>query len=604
MPLEHNPSNELEKLLKYDQFRDTRERMDLTFSFFRNDEQRYAIPKKEGEWPLYIPVHARADANKMIDLLSYATIKLKIDLKSETEKERKELSNTEHTGIGMLELADTVYQDVPGYVDLQSSLAWYRVLRGWQSLRYWISIEDDGIVPDIAVWDTRNTYWVSGKRRLKKVCYIRWATEDEIKDEYGSVPGSSVGNLYDIIQPQYTADGNNLIPVFDIWDCSDEGKPTENGIAIGMDWVRDPEPVKLNGETIDFLPIRIHAGRSAPMIQDRNADNSSLVGDDYLSNTRDLLPTLARMGAYKLEAAGKEAKAPWVFAIESEKSDLPNAMGDKDPYVKGRSLFVDKSKGEEVPQPLISPRTGAISEMSAMLDIDQSKGGFSSVAYGQPPFPTTAQGTDILSHATMDLIKPFKQGVEKDLAWLATMGVRLYKLGNFDEQTFHGCDDKNNPFEARVSPDKVTEKPFKCTLVLDLIRDRVAEVGMAQTMIQTGISQQTAWDVSGLVEDTDAEYEKAAREHARGLFGIGELEAITELVEDYAKTKDPSKLFILGYAWNALQQAAQMGMSAGQPGNPQPGPGGQTPQATVRGPMSGQARPVPDEVKQAVRGTR
>lgn len=605
MPLNHNEAEAVKDICGNDRYKDLRERFDETFAYYRLDPEKYGIPAEEGNFEKYIPAHAKTEGNKLVDLLSFAKIILKIELHAEDEKSRKLISNTEYTARGMLKLADDINANIPDYFPIQSQLAFYRVMRGWSAIRFIIDEDGDDIIPDLQIWDVRNLYWRTGNRKLAKVCYVRWDTKENIQCDYPKWNGDSHSYIaFDGEMTDYSTDaGEVLIPIYDLWDCSEKGKPVENGIVVGDSWVKEPQNVLLNGKTIDYLPIRISAGRSTPIIHDKKNDNIKLVGDDYLANTRELLKPISRLMSYKMESAGKQAKAPLIIEYDSNLSDLPKQIDEQqiDPDAKGSILFLDVAKGEKYAD-YLRPATGNdIDSTYAVAEGERSRGGLSAVAYGVINQALPAQGIDILGHATMDIIKPFKLGMEGDLAWLATQMVQQYQYGKYDEMEFSGYDDKDNPFRVTVKPDDVSDRPFTCELKLDLLRDRAAEIGNAATLVDKGItSAQTARDINNIVDDTDLEESKIMREKARALLGIGEAEAIVEMIDDLAETEDPKKFFVLRLAMDrfnrALMQENMQNNSNGQPvqGTPMPN------QAVTRGAMASNPQ-IPEAIQQAAK---
>lgn len=547
--------------------------MDEEFSFYRGDPEKYEIPLKEGEWDSVITNRAMVEVNRVISDISGASRKLWIPIKDEDHRDRKKLSATEHTALGLIHLADSINEDSPSNSDVQSLLAAYRVHRGWSAIRFIVREEDNKLVPDLAVWDVRNVYWLEGKNRLIWVCNVRWALKEQAKDEFGWT-GS--------------ADVNGFVKIHDVWAVS-EGKTAQEGVIIGTEWVKGPEDVEVGESKLDYIPIRIKAGMSLPLLHgDNQADNIKFVGQGYISQNKALLALESRLLSYQMTRAGQLAKAPILLNFDSNQSPLPPSI-QKDPFVKGRVISLDKAKGQEFVQQLTPPPGAEINEIYISVQRLLSTGGLNAVAFGNINTALPAQGIDILSHAALAVEQPFINGVQSDFVWLAGEATRQYKNGNFGEQEFEGYDKSNNSFQAKVSPKQINEEwKFTCKLIPNLLRDKVSMVQAAAQAIQSGlISRQTARDEFQIVVDTDLEETKVAKEEARKVLGLGEAEALVEYIEDYITTKDPKTLFLVNHAIKSLAiaqggqggQIAQQGMPPGsnqmtarraQPSVPQP----------------------------------
>ncbi len=538
---------------------DLRTRMDEEFSYYRGDPEKYNIPKKEGEWDSVITNRAMVEVNRVISDISGAARKLWIPVQDEDHRSRKELSDTEHTALGLIHLADSVNEDSPSNSDVQSLLAAYRVHRGWSAFRFIVREEDNKLVPDLAVWDPRNVYWVEGKSRLIWVCNVRWATKGQVTDEYPGWNGS--------------ADSNGFIEIHDVWAVK-EGKTAQEGVIISGEWVKDPEDVEVGSSKLDYIPIRIKAGASLPLLHgDKQTDNIKYIGQGYITQNKALLSLESRLLSYQLTRAGQLAKSPILVNYDSSQSPLPPPFA-KDPFVKGRTIFLDKAKGQEFIQQLTPPSGGEINEIYVAVQRLLSTGGLNAVAFGNINTALPAQGIDILSHAALAVEQPYINGVQSDFVWLAGEATRQFKNGKFDEQEFEGYDKSNNSFHAKVTPSQINEDwRFTCRLIPDLLRDKVSMVQAAAQAMQSGlVSEQTARDEFQIVVDTDLEGTKVAKERARKILGIGEMEAVIALIDDFVSTKDPAKGMIISHAWQALQvavggqggQLAQQGQPAQQ----------------------------------------
>lgn len=558
--------------------KDLRDRQDNDWALVRLDSQEYLIPKSEGEWEQIVTNRAAAEFYKITDYLSYARRKLFIPIKDEDRKGRKDLTLTEQLANGCIYLADNLESGLPYQIESQSVLSFYRVIRGWSAIRFLLreNEDEDKLVPDVAIWDPRNTYWLVGKNRLVWVCYVSFRTKEEILDEYPGWNGTvglqgKMGN---------TNKSQNLTAIYDVW-AVEEGKEAQEGVIIGGEYVKEPEDIGL-----DYLPIRIKAGRSTPFISDTlHSDNIKYVGESFLASTRDLLPVESRLMSYEMTRASQLAKAPVIIEFDGSGNAQPPGM-DVDPQVKGRIIYLDTSKGQKFSDRLIPP-TGtdigaSISIMQRMLEM----GGSASLSLGLPPYPETARATDIIAHIDLQKINPFKLGVESDIKWWAEEIVRQFKNGDFKEYEIEGRDESNNPYNVKVKPDKIDDNwRFQCELIPDLLRDKAANLAWIGEAMKLGlIGVETGRDQSQIVVNTDLESEKIAREQARAVFGIGKMEAFMAFVKDYAKDPTPQNRFLLAFAFKNLQEA----LTPQQP---------QGPQRPAQ--IEQNAAAVPDDIRQA-----
>jgi len=588
--LSSNPADELKKLTAPGIARDElRQRMDDDYALFTLEKSMYQIPSEEGDWMTAVINPAATDGNRMIDLLSYAREKLVIEIEQEKKKGREALAATERAAIGLLNLADMVKEDCPEETTVKGTSAAYMVLRGWGAYRIIITQDEDDndIIPEAAVWDTRNTYWNYGKDRMLWVCYTRYSTNEGIEDEYEG--------WNDKKHTSYTlASGSAAYtPIYDIWKWVGPDKPVQNGVAINSEWVKEPRDVKVGGKPLLYIPVRIKAGRSLPLVVGGtlSTDNIKHVGESFLVNTRDILPLESRLFSYRMTRARDLAQTANVVEYDGAKSGGNPPSGFEKASTRGRTAYLDSSKGQKLAERMTPPQGNEIDLAAAQAaNMRISGSGMGPVAYGMPPYPDTAQGTDIINHNILDAIKPFKLGLEQDRAWMAQEFIRQYKYGNFKERTFEGYDKNGKRFEVKVKPQDINDNwRFKCELVLDLVTDENIHVGMAATEVKTGLlSKQTARDKHNLAPDPDAEQAIIDRERAEE---IGELALLRTAKELWDEKDDFSRLQAQQIFIKLMQSQPQpqQGM-AGQPGV-------MPPEATAGG-----ARPrIPTPVREAAR---
>ena len=232
----------------------------------------------------------------------------------------------------------------------------------------------------------------------------------------------------------------------------------------------------------------------------------------------------------------------------------------------------------------------------------RNTGGLSDIVSGAPPFPLTAQGTDIISHFAMDVMKPPQRLMERTEKWTAEEVVRQYKNGDFGENMMEGYDKSSNRFRIKVKPTDIDDNwRFECKLVPDLLRDKNMNMGIASQGIQSGIfSRKTAMDVTQMVKDPQQEIENINSEQAEGVLNIGAVDKLISYIEEFSKSHEPRDLRRVQVATDALAQLTQP-KGKGAPnvdGVPKSIQSGATASATNAPPEV----PVPPEVREAMRG--
>ncbi|MCK9599448.1 MAG: hypothetical protein M0R06_10435, partial [Sphaerochaeta sp.] len=324
-------------------------RMDADFSKYRGDSFQFGA--NEGTWEVITSNRAQAEAWKMINVLSMAKRKIysmnKDLVKDDKNKaERDRLTLAENIINGLIYSYEMVNAGLTDQPLLQALMAAYRVYRGWGSYRLLVEHDDDGLpYLNLLVRDIRNTIWVPGKDRLLKDVYKRYATKEEVVDEFPGFNG--------------TPDDKGNVLIYDVWDCAppvDEGERkrnkrvlVKNAIIAGDEYVKEPQVVEIGGQTLDYIPTRIKAGGTMPLIHDENSDNIKLVGESSLANNRNIEDILSRLLSYKLTRAGMEAKMPQIIEYDSTGGQQPPEF-DKDTYKKGSFIILDVAKKQKVGQ--------------------------------------------------------------------------------------------------------------------------------------------------------------------------------------------------------------------------------------------------------------
>jgi len=484
---------------KFDEINDLRERFEKDFGFIRSEQ--YTIPKKEGKWDLFTTNRPSTDANKIVNVLASAKVKIWVPLTDEDEKSRKDLSSTERFVYGCISLRDNLITGIPEALPLQSGLSWHAPIRGWLGLLCYFYEKDDGkngkVCPHIAIWDVLNTAWSSGTNGLLKAANMRYASPEDIKGQYG-----------EDLKP----DNYGRVVIYDVWDKD------EHGVIGEGEWLpNSKKKEKPEEHGLDHVPALILPGGSTPLIQSKEyTDTIKNVGESWAVNNRHLYETESRMGSYLLTFAGRAAKTPMAHEYDSNKTGGIAPSLESSPFEKGSEILIDVGKGEKM-TPLIPPELSR--DFFSFHEYLQSRltvGGMAPVAYGIGGQTPTAAGLNILRHASMDNIKPPQLLMERAYKWLAHELVSQYKNGKFGKMEIQGIDGSNRKFKMEVKPEDIDDSwQFEASLITDFPQDDMANTGMAvQLKAAKLLSDQTIQDKYLNVSDTDAEQTKLDRQEA------------------------------------------------------------------------------------------
>lgn len=485
---------ELAKVSKCDtQTRSLRDRFESDFDLYRNE--KFEIPSTEGKWESYTSNRANSDANKLINTLASARLKISIPIRDEAERERLNLSRTEQFVYGVLALRDSIYQTIPEAGLLQGDMSALAPLRGWLAICCYLYEENKKVKPHIPVWDILNTYWISGYDGLLWTCYKRWASPEEIKSQY---------NI------DLSPDAQGRVIIHDVWDRD------EYGTIGGGEYLNK----KKHG--LNHIPVLILHGGSVPLIQSGEHDDTiSNVGESWAVNNRNLYETESRVGSYLQTLTGLSAKAPIKAYYDSTRGGKPIEYSS-DPSQKAGVIDIDIGKGQELKEGTSPEMTRDAYAFFEHLQGRLSIGGMAPVSYGQINQALPAAGINLLRHASMENINTFQLLIERVYTWLAHEIVSQYKNSDFGGMTVQGIDGSNRLFRMEVKPEDINEEwNFKVELNANLPQDEMANVGMAVQSVESRLlSRQTARDRYSLVDDTDLEQKTIDREEAYNITNI------------------------------------------------------------------------------------
>jgi hypothetical protein len=596
MSIDSNIATEL-KICKElrDRYKPLYDRMDLTFKHFRGD--KFTIPESEGTFENVTTNRAPAEGWKIINFLASAQRKLsEVMIATDKSKDREELSYNELLVNGLLYSADRKLDSDPLSPSIHALKVFYRVVRGWCSDRLLVCEDDeDNIYLDLLIMDPRNSTFLGGNKRLLKFYYDRYADVRQLKEEYPGWNGKA-------------DDKTNLVKITDIWDCSENGKSAQEAVTDGTDYLKEPEVVKIGGQTIDYLPIRVKAGGTVPLINDDDIKNDEAniahVGEDYQANYRELLDVASRLMSYNLTRSGMEAKMPQIIYRDSTKDNGEAPQFPKDAYQKSKLIILDRGKGQELAPPIQMTQGDKINLMLSQVANMLDDGGLSRIFSGETSVAMTAFGMNLMNQNTSRQIWPFKLALEQDYIWMAGEMCSQYKKGSYKKAKFEGYNSKQARFSTEIKPAEIKEgRAFECSLLVEELSDRAAHIETASREIAAGLnSRRGAIDVNKLSQDPDATLKSIAEEKARELFNIGPLEALIALIEDYIKEPDAGKKLIIEEAAKAINQIKTpipQPESQQMPGQETTGPGRIMPANRPMNSRTPQSN-IPASVRQAV----
>lgn len=510
------PQEEIKKATEcQSRTKDLRDRMEKDFELKRG--QLFNIPKKEGEWESYTTNQAKVYGNKIVNGLAVAGRHIWIPLADENIKERDRLSDTERMAIASIRLADTLFEAEPESPSLQAQMSFQAAIRGFLVLRCYLYEEDDALVPDIAVWDAFNTYWISGGRKgLLWVCYKRFANKDQLEDEYGK-------------KLKEKADDKGRVVVWNMYDREEEG------VCLG----KGEEWLKKESHGIGHVPVVILAAGSTPLIQsDKHTDTIKDVGPSIYENNRDIYEVKSRLRSYRLTQAGMAAKAPIVIEFDSSQGNAPELP--RDAYTKGKVIYLDKAKGQSYQDFIKQDITRGEMFLDDAIDAESSMGGLSPISHGFINRDLPAAGISMLLHADLATIKPPLELMERAFQWLAHEITAQYVEGGFSETELEGIDNKNRRFQIKVKPENIDPKwHFQCKLTPDTPQDELQNMDLAIRGVESELmAPRTAQDKYLHIEDTDAEDSLIMKAKARKIPAVMLRQMAASLLKDDPKDED------------------------------------------------------------------
>ncbi len=469
--------------------------------------EQFNIPRVEGKWESYTTNRPSTDAGKTISLLSSARVKLWIPIPEGEEKKRKALSKTEQFVYGAIALRDSVVMTIPEALPLQSGIVWAPVVRGWSVVRAYLFEDDDGkngkIFSDIAVWDILNVDWISGSRGLLWVCNTRWATPEDVKDQYGE---------------ELAPDKNGRVELIDVWDGQEKGVIGGHSDEDNKGWLKKPD---VHG--IGHPPVLILPNGSTPLVQsERHSDTIKNVGESFAQHNRNLYKTESRMGSYFLTMAGIAAKTPMRAMYDSIKGGQAIEFEGASPFEKGSLVNLDEGKGQKLESGITPQMSRDAYAFWDYLQARERAGGAAAISFGESPFPSTAAGTSQILHQAQTVIHNPRETVETTYVWLAHELISQYKSGNFGEMEIQGIDGSNQKFKVKVKPNEIDDSwQFQAKLIVDMPQDEQAKAGIAVMLKEADLlSGQTIRDRHLDVDDTDYEQQLIDKESAYSVASI------------------------------------------------------------------------------------
>lgn len=459
-------------------------------------EEDFQIPATEGEWDSFTANDLSVLTETAVNVIANGEPYVFVAGHYRSKKENREVSESEQFVDGLLAVNDQSLTAVPEELTLQHTLA-VNSVKGGVSVRAVIYVDDEGnVVPDAVCCSIRDSYWESIGSGLAWWGRRKRTTVEDIKEQYGK---------------ELTGSENGEVDILELWDDTDNGileLAFDNPELNPTDWIKEPEAhnVTLNGKP--HLPVKIIPS---------GANFKSLIHND-----RKIIPLKSRVGSYILTLIGKAAKTPLTGEFDGSMSGGAHPEIEGDPNARGAVLWLDSSKGQEITpadQPQIPQYAFSFYDR---LQSDIAIGGLSAIARGiaqGTPAGVTVQG---LREAAEKIVYPYMKTVQEAISWICEEFVGQFN--DLDEKyTVHieGLR-KGTPYTLDKKPGEINSKfKFRCIIKPDILLDRQANVAMANALRQPGgitgeplVSDDTAREISGVVQDPDAEKDKILREKA------------------------------------------------------------------------------------------
>ncbi len=505
--------------------------------------------------------------NKVVSELSSGIIKRSIPyVGKESTVKKDDISLTERASYGLTGLANKRLQSLQ-LPTIQAQVADDIALRGWVCKRVWIYEEKEHGAPklivDVALWDIINVRSALGKNDLKCVVNLKYITEDEAKDEFGD-------------------DGNYPI------------EKDKNHVLIYDWWDKEWEVVAIGGEDVyhqfhnkGYVPVYIMPVGSNRLRQsEKHQDTIKYVGQDFASYGGDIVwPVQSRVMSYYLTTV-KDGTHPQQKIFFKGAQNIPTFADLKTMFESGAGVPLDIDKGQDM-QPLFKPSLP--SETNALFNIiDAEKQGVTApeILFGRAPATITAQGTAMLIHSAMGVLKDGKRAMEQADAWEANELIRQMKEGKFSEVELQGVDGKQKQFDVSVSAESlITNRDIVSELLLDIPQDEMAKIDMGAKLKQLRwISDQTGMDKFAGVADPDSEQQRIALEAASQLMGLDDYKVLEQLLTEKPVGWQNLAWIVYGNIQQRINAAKQMAQQG------QPGPGGDISALGQMNPMPGQTK--------------
>jgi len=455
----------------------------------------FLMDKKQGDWENFTTNSPKVLSNKIIGLLSSAWMQLYIEDEDELRKKRKSISRTEQFANGCIYAADRQLTAKPSGKSIQAALSFFACIKGGTAKSVLLTEDDNGIKPNIQVYDPSFCQWVEGEdglwrfihRSYVRPSYLKRNFEKQIKD------GFSIGDT----------GSTNLILMRTFWD-KDEWKTAVNGEYI------DGEKHNLG-----YVPVNVQSCGDAPPVQSSNESYTDTLKYAWMSvfaNNRDIYDLESKLLSIETSKALESGKIKLVIEYNSNESDgkLPEGI-EKLAYSNGgrnEVVVLDAAKGQRFGGMVESASNEIVDRLFSRIMGMDTLGGIDPIAQGVMNRSGSGTLADILTKNAIQFAVPFFNRVAGDCRWIAEESVRQLKGGKWEiEKTMaEGKDAKGNMFRSTIKPSDVVERNFTCVLVPDRLRDELQELGAAVTKIKGGItSWRTAMTQHSIVKDPDKE---------------------------------------------------------------------------------------------------
>jgi hypothetical protein len=532
-----NPQDVIDACTEYEKFwkpRDDRAKKALeTYHMY----DKLEMAKKANDKAYYISNDARTLAETVISLISRNEPWPRIPITTESQEDRKLISQIERMCIGIKRMADEQMRQQWRGNGIMALCAKNAVLRGWYGACQ-LLIDDEGEI-SIKMFDPIEFFPELGPDRPRRIIHKYVMTVSEAMDEWA------------IAKYQPVSDKVKTVTVYDDWFYDDDGNVL-NGVVIqdaygnlvgsekqkANHYVKEPTIVEgLRRIPIIMGPITGTTIRSdtvkgvkwqATIGQDIYSMNMALSSDGaniyeqfnhYMSLVLELVDKAANRGLIGFSPSG----------------DL---TADRIDERAGGFTSLKTTERLEA-QPYVTAPI-EVNRIAADLAAQLQRGGISWALTGQVPFEMSGYALDKLISSAMIVLNAFIDGQKSFIKDFWGLFLEQYKDRGQKPVTFFGELKTGTLFEEEFKPEMLTKKYYiEPDLQAALPEDAASKAAIGAQWRQIGIDVFTIMEEVLHTQDPDLLDERKLREVAMSLepIALRRIEAAFEAAGEMEKAK-------------------------------------------------------------------